>query len=34
MTRPMRNFTQGELDWRPWVAPLISMPQPKRSLSR
>jgi uncharacterized peroxidase-related enzyme len=22
MTRPMRNFTQGELDWRPWVAPL------------
>jgi uncharacterized peroxidase-related enzyme len=20
--KPMRDFTQGELDWRPWVAPL------------
>ena len=22
MSGPMRDFTQGELDWRPWVAPL------------
>jgi len=22
MSTQMRNFTQGELDWRPWVAPL------------
>ena len=20
--KPMRDFTQGELDWRPWIAPL------------
>jgi len=22
MTRPMRDFTQGELDWRPWLTPV------------
>jgi len=22
MTRPMRDFTQGELDWQPWLAPV------------
>jgi len=22
MTRSMRNFTQGELDWQPWLAPV------------
>jgi uncharacterized peroxidase-related enzyme len=22
MSKPMRDFTHGELDWRPWVAPL------------
>jgi uncharacterized peroxidase-related enzyme len=22
MTRPIRNFTRGELDWQPWLAPL------------
>jgi len=22
MTRPIRNFTQGELDWQPWLAPV------------
>jgi uncharacterized peroxidase-related enzyme len=22
MSKPMRDFTQGELEWRPWVAPL------------
>jgi uncharacterized peroxidase-related enzyme len=22
MSKRMRNFTEGELDWRPWVAPL------------
>lgn len=22
MSKPMRSFTQGELDWRPWIAPL------------
>lgn len=22
MTRPMRDFTKGELDWQPWLAPV------------
>ena len=22
MSKPMRDFTHGELEWRPWVAPL------------
>jgi len=22
MTRVMRDFTQGELDWQPWLAPV------------
>ena len=22
MTKPMRDFTHGELEWRPWIAPL------------
>jgi uncharacterized peroxidase-related enzyme len=22
MTRPMRDFTRGELDWQPWLAPV------------